>query len=130
MHGMRRRDDGMSLIEALAALAILGFALLASIAAITWTDRVEARATQRAIALELAGSLAERLRAAPYDGIASCELDLSTEYVPLPEPAAHLAVSEDEDLRLKRVDVVVSWLGDMPGRVLVSTAIGSAEIYR
>jgi hypothetical protein len=118
------------LIEALAALAILGFALLASIAAITWTDRVEARAMQRAIALELAGSLCERLRVAPYESIASCEIDLATEYVPLPEPAALLAVSEDEDLRLKRVDVVVTWGGDMPGRVLVATAIGSAQVYR
>lgn len=120
----------MTLIEALAALAILGFVLLASIAAITWTDRIEARAMQRAIALELAGSLAERLRVAPYGSVSSSDLDLSGEYVPLPEPAANLVVTEDEDLQLKRVDVVVTWRGDMPGRVLVATAIGSAQVYR
>jgi prepilin-type N-terminal cleavage/methylation domain-containing protein len=126
----RRADEGMTLIEALAALAILGFALLASTAAIAWTNRIEVRAAQRAVGLELASSLAERLRAAPYSTIESGDVDLSTEYASLPGLAAEIQVTEDEDKRLKHVQVVVSWTGDMPGRVLLPTSVGGVEIYR
>ena len=120
----------MTLIEALAALAILGFALLASTAAIAWTHRIEVRAAQRAVGLELASSLAERLRAAPYSAVESGEVDLSTEYASLPGLAAEVQVTEDEEKRVKHVQVVVTWAGDMPGRVLLPTSIGSVEIYR
>lgn len=126
------RDDqqGVTLAEALAALAILGFVLLASIAIITWSEKAEQRASQRIVALELAASLAERVRAAPMASIQSGEIDLASEYVPLPDPQAVLEVTEDPALALKRVSIVVTWAGDRPGRVSLGTAVGSADLYQ
>ena len=99
-------------------------------AIITWSERAEKRAAQRVIALELAASLAERVRVAPYASLATGEIDLSAEYVPLPEPHATVEVSEDEVLLLKKVIIVVAWGGDRPGSVTVPTAVGSAGVYR
>ena len=126
----RCRQQGVTLVEALAALAILGFVLLASLAIVTWSDQAERRASQRIVALELAASLAERIRAAPMASLESGEIDLATEYVPLPEPRAILEVSEDPALGLKRVSIVVTWGGDRPGRLSLATAVGSADIYQ
>ena len=121
----------MTLLEVLAALVITGIALLMGIAVVAWTDRVEHRAERRAVAVELASSVAERVRAAPYDSIAPGELDLSAEYVDLlPEPTVELTVKEDEELRLKRVGIVVRWKADPPGELRLETAVGGAQIYR
>ena len=121
---------GMTLIEALAALAILGFALLASIAVVAWSDRIETQARERALALELASSVAERVRVAPTASLASGQVDLSSEYVALDGAEVQLVVKEDEELQLKRVDVVVTWGGAKPRKLVLPTAVGSAGIYR
>ena len=126
-----RRARGFSLAEALVAALILGFALLVGLGVVIWADGIEKRASFRVAATELAGSMAERVRAAPYGSVASGEVDLSDEILAdLPEPAVELQVEEDEDLHLKRVAVLVSWGGPSPGRLRVDTAVGDAEIYR
>jgi type II secretory pathway pseudopilin PulG len=128
---VRRGRSGFSLAEALVAAVILGFALMVGLSVVIWADRVERRAALRVAAAELAGSVAERVRVAPYASVASGELDLSGEILAdLPEPVVALEVIEDEDTWVRRVGIVVTWGGDMPGMLRLETAIGSAEIYR
>jgi Tfp pilus assembly protein PilV len=125
-----RRPRGFSLAEALVAAVILGFALLVGLGVVIWCDRVERRATLRMQATELAASLAERVRAAPYGEVTSGELDMSHEMIPdLPNPTVSLDVREDEDLHLRTVGVIVSWQGEEPGTVRIDTAVGSAQVY-
>lgn len=127
---MRRAPRGFSLIEALAAATLVGFALLVGLAVVFWADDVERRAARRIAAVELAGSIAERVRAAPYETLASGEIDLSGEILAdLPDASVILAVEEDEDLRLKHVVIVVAWSGEMAGHLQVETSVGMAGLY-
>lgn len=126
----RSGQGGVTLVEALVALAILGFVLLSSMAIITWSERAERHASERIIALELAASLAERVRAASSASLESGEVDLSAEYVALPDPHASIEVASDFAKELKRVSITVTWGGEHPGRIVVPTAVGSADIYR
>ena len=119
----------MTLAETLVALALLGVAFLMGLSCIVWTARIERRAEQRTAAVELAASLAERARAAPYGSVASGALDLGAEYVGLPSPEAELRVEEDADLGLKRVAILVTWQGRDPGTLRLDTEIGAAEPY-
>jgi len=74
------------------------------VAVVAWADGVQARAERRVAAAELAASVAERVRAAPYASVTSGELDLSTEVLPpLPEPVVVLEVEADEWRGLKTV---------------------------
>ena len=126
-----RAQRGFSLAEALVAALILGFALLVGLSVVIWADRIEQRASLRVAAAELAGSVAERVRAAPYGTLATGELDVSDEILAdLPEPVVELEVTEDDELHLKHVGVVVSWGGGAPGRLRVDTSVGDAEVYR
>ena len=121
---------GFSLAEALVASLILGFALLVGLSVVIWADRIERRAALRVAAAELAGSIAERVRVAPYGSIASGEIDLSGEILAdLPDPVVTLEVVEDEDIWLRKVGIIVTWAGEIPGTLRVDTAVGSAEIY-
>lgn len=127
----RARHHGFSLAEALIAATILGFALLVGLGVVLWADGIEERAEERTAAVELAASVAERVRAAPYGLVASGELDLAGETLPpLPEPVVVLEVTEDPDLWLKTVGVVVTWAGEHPGKLRVETKVGASEIYR
>ncbi len=122
---------GFSLVEALAAVTILGFALLIGLGVVIWADRLEQRAMFRMAATELAASVAERVRSMPYESVASGSVDLSNEILPsLPGRAVQLDVREDPDLLMKQVAITVSWEASPPGRLQLDTAIGSAEVYR
>jgi len=123
----------MTLIETLVALALLGVGILMAGSIVLWASKVEERSNQRVAALELAGNVAEQIRAAPYAQVLSGELDLSGELSPagLEEPKVELEVGEeDEDLGLKAVRIVVTWAGDEPGRFVLVTAVGRGELYR
>lgn len=122
----------MTLVETLVALALLGIGILMAGSVVLWAARIEDRATCRVAAMELAGNVAERVRAAPYGAINSGELDLSGDLPPagLEDPTVLLEVGEDEDRGLKSVRVVVTWQGDSPGQFVLVTAIGRGELYR
>ncbi len=123
----------MTLIETLVALALLGIGILMAGSIVLWSARIEDRSVRRVAAVELAGNVAEQLRAAPYGQVRSGEFDLSGELAPagLEEPRVELEVKEtDEDLGLKSVRVVVTWAGKEPGRFVLVTAIGRGELYR
>jgi prepilin-type N-terminal cleavage/methylation domain-containing protein len=124
-----RSARGFSLIECLAAIVIIGFALLVGFSCVLWADRVERRAGERAQAAELAASVAERLRAGSYADVHEAQWDESQ---PGSLAGAHveLVVEEDANLQLKQVGVVVTWTGERPGMLRLDTAVGRAEVYR
>lgn len=123
---------GVTLVETLAALTLLGIGLLMAVSVAAWADRVEERARCRSAALELAGSVAEQVRAAPHGWVRTGAVDLSRHVLPasLPEAEVWLEVTEDEDRGLKQVEVDVEWGGTHAGRVVLLTAVGDAELYR
>lgn len=127
----RKEAGGFSLAEALVAASIVSVALLVGLALVFWADGIERRAAQRVAAVELASSVAERVRAAPYEAVFSGELDLSPEETAgLPGAIVKLEVEVDEDLATKRVVVEVSWEADPPGRLRLATRVGDAGLYR
>ena len=99
---------------------------------VIWATKVEERAGRREAALELAGNVAEQLRAAPYAVVRTGEIDLSGELLPaaLEEPALRLEVGEDERIGFKRVRIIVSWQGEEPGQLVMMTGLGRGELYR
>jgi prepilin-type N-terminal cleavage/methylation domain-containing protein len=128
---VRARQDGLTLIETLVALALLGACILMAATVVAWSRRVEERASERILAVDLAGTLAERLRAAPYADVESGEIEVEDILTrSLPGALVSLEVDEDEHLGLKRVTIEVAWRGRRPGRVSLATAIGDLELYR
>jgi type II secretory pathway pseudopilin PulG len=122
----------MTLVETLVALALLGIGILMAGSVVLWASRVEERAGRRVAAMEMAGNVAERLRAAPYGAVRSGELDLTADVPPasLEDPVVTLEVGEDEELGLKKVIIVVTWAGEAPGKFVLVTAVGRGELYR
>ena len=122
----------MSLVETLVALALLGLGILMAGSVVLWAAKVEERAGRRASALAFAAGIAEQLRGTPYSWVKAGVLDLSEELSPpgLESPSVELEVSEDEELGLKHVRILVSWEGKESGRFILETALGRAEIYR
>jgi len=126
-----RRARGFSLIECLAAIVIVGFALLVGFSVVLWADRVERQAGERAQAAELAASVAEKLRGTAYLEVRASQWDEA-----LPGALAHahveVIVQEDATLELKKVGVIVTWSGERAraGSLRLDTAMGRAELYR
>ena len=126
-----RGASGMTLVETLMALALLGIGLMMGVAVVAWSRRVELRAERRAAAVELAAGVAERLRAADYAVVTSGDLPLGSEAAgsALPDPRVELVVDEDEDRRLKTVGILVSWQGRDPGTLRLDALVGAASVY-
>ena len=49
--------------------------------------------------------------------------------MPETDPVVTLEVAEDEEIWLRKVGIIVTWAGEIPGTLRVDTAVGSAEIY-
>ena len=116
----------MTLVETLVALALLGVGILMAGSVVLWASRVEERAGRRVAALEVAGNVAEQVRAGSYAAVRSGELDLGGEPPPpvLEDATVALEVVEDEEQGLKTVRVVVKWAGKEPGQFILVTAVG------
>jgi type II secretory pathway pseudopilin PulG len=124
-------SHGFSLVETLVAVALLGFTILMTAVVVTWSTRHEQRARQRAAGVELAATVAERLRVAPYAAVVSGEVDVGDlDTGALPDPVVTVEVEEDDDLGLKDVTIEVSWGGRLAGRLVLETAVGSLGLYR
>lgn len=119
----------MSLVEVLVALLLVGLALLVAASVVTWGERLEARTERRAVALDVAESALELVRIRDYEQVRTGRAAVSVESVRsvLPDVEAHLDVVEDEDLGLKTVTCEVWWAGKEPGRVELTTQVGSVR---
>ena len=129
---VRRTDQGLTLVETLVALFLLGVAILLAATVVLRARVTQDRALRRTLALAIADGTAERLRATPYPAITSESLDLSGDPAAqeLPGATVEISVQEDEEIELKDVVVEVRWKGKDPGFVRLATSVGSLRIYR
>ena len=127
-----RAQSGLTLVETLVALLLLGIAILLAATVVLRAQVTQRRALRRAVAVGLADGAAERVRAMPYYLVVDEELDLGGEPAARDLPGAKLVieVEEDEDLELKNVVIEVSWTGRDHGAVRLATAVGSLGLYR
>ena len=129
---MRRSEAGLSLVETLVALALIGFALLVTATVVAWGERTEGRLERRAVALDVAASVLEELRQAPPASVRA-RVDSLADRVAgsvLPDGESEVFVERDDERGLRRVTVEVRWGGREPGRLRLATDIGDAGIYR
>lgn len=128
---VRTGEEGLTLVETLAALVVLGLALLLGAAVVAWTQRIAGRVERRTVAADLVTSAAERLRAAPYPSVRDETRDVTGgPAAVLPAAELQLTVVEDEDLGLKRVTIEVRWGGRDPGTARLVTAVAERGVYR
>ena len=121
------RQAGLTLIETLVALMVLGLAILMSAAVVAWANRLETRIERRAVALDLASGILEGVRAAGAGEARRMSIDADS----LPGGQAVVLVeSQDEELALQRVTVSVTWTGRDAGEVRLVTVLGPSEIYK
>lgn len=128
---VHRSQRGLTLVETLVAVVLLGFAILMAAAIVTWALRVDAKASQRALALDLGRSAMEVVRALPYALVQPQELDTSLlAPAALPDPSVAVEVDEDAALGVKEVTVKVAWGGPHAGTLVLESAIGAHGPYR
>lgn len=129
---MRSSPRGVTLVEAIVALALLGGVLVISLGLVLWADAIQERARQKTVAAELAASVAERIRAARFESIHTTEISLIGEVAAslLTDPHVELEVEEDLDAGLKHVGIVVTWQGERASKFRLDTVISSREPYR
>jgi prepilin-type N-terminal cleavage/methylation domain-containing protein len=125
----RRRSRGLTLIECLAATAVLAFGLLGVAGCLTAALLANQQASERELAVAIAQDTIEDMRSRGFGGVTAEAFPAASPVPELHSGSRAIAITDgyDGNWRLKHVQVTVSWRvpGGSVRRVAVETVIGN-----